>query len=235
MPAYTPPVDDILYLLRRVIDTDSLLRLPAFAHVDADTLEDVVRAAGAITAEVIAPINEACDRVGAQYANGRVTLPPGFVDAFHTFRDQGWPSLVLPEAYGGQAMPEVVQGALSEMLNGASVAFTMMPTTGRAASRVLEAHATDELRDFYLPKLVSGEWATTISMTEPQAGSDIGLARTKAVPRGDGSYAISGTKIFISFADHDAAEQIVNIVLARTEGAPAGVRGLSLFLVPKFL
>ncbi len=235
MPDYTPPVDDILYLLRRVIDVEGLLRLPAFAHVDTDTVEDVVRAAGALTAEVIGPINEACDREGARYANGRVTLPPGFVDAYHTFRDQGWPSLVLPEAYGGQALPEVVQGALSEMLNGASIAFTMLPTPVRAAARVLEAHATDALRAAYLPRLVSGEWAATISMTEPHAGSDIGLARTKAVPRGDGSYAVSGTKIFISFADHDAAEQIVHIVLARTEGAPAGVRGLSLFLVPKFL
>ena len=235
MPDYQPPVDDVLYLLRHVIGSEKLLALPGFAHVDQDMLEDVVRGAGRVAADVIAPVNEASDQEGATYANGRCTLSAGFSDAYRKVCADGWPSLVLPEAWGGQGMPEVAQGALSEFSNGASLAFSMLTTTGRSASRVLEAHATNEIRDLYLPKLVSGEWAATIVMTEPHAGSDIGLARTKAVPQADGTYKITGTKIFISFGDHDAADQICHIVLARTEGAPEGVRGLSLFLVPKFM
>ena len=235
MPDYQPPVDDVLYLLRHVIGADKLLALPGFAHVDQDTLEDVVRAAGRVAADVIAPMNESSDQEGAQYANGRCTLSAGFADAYKKVCADGWPSLVLPEQWGGQGMPEIAQGALSEFSNGASLAFSMLTTTGRSASRVLEAHATEDIRELYLPKLISGEWAATIVMTEPHAGSDIGLARTKAVPQDDGTYKITGTKIFISFGDHDAADQICHIVLARTEGAPDGVRGLSLFLVPKFM
>lgn len=234
MPVYAPPVDDVLYLMRHVIDTKAVLD-SGFGHVDPDMLEAVVRGAAQVAEHVIAPVNEACDLEGATYANGRCTLSTGFVDAYRQLCADGWPSLVLPEAYGGQALPELAQGALSEFSNGASLAFSMLTTTGRAASRVLEAHAPDDLRQLYLPKLVSGEWAATITMTEPHAGSDIGLARTKAVPQDDGTYKVTGTKIFISFGDHDAAEQICHIVLARTEGAPAGVRGLSLFLVPKVL
>jgi len=235
MPDYQSPVDDVLFLLRHVIDTDGVLSLPAFDHVDGETMEDVIRGAARLAEEVIAPVNEACDREGATYANGRVMLSDGFADAYKQFCADGWPSLVLPEAFGGQAMPELAQGVLSEFSNGASLAYSMLTTTGRAASRVLEAHAPEDIRALYLPRLVSGEWAGTIVMTEPHAGSDIGLARTKAEPQGDGTYKISGTKIFISFGDHDAADQICHIVLARTAGAPDGVRGLSLFLVPKFL
>ncbi len=235
MPEYQPPVDDVLYLLRHVIDSEKLLSLPGFAHVDQDMLEDVVRGAGRVAADIIAPMNEASDREGATYANGRCTLSQGFADAYKQVCTDGWPSLVLPEAWGGQAMPEIAQAALSEFSNGASLAFSMLTTTGRSSARVLEAHATDALRDLYMPKLVSGEWTATIVMTEPHAGSDIGLARTKAVPQDDGTYTITGTKIFISFGDHDATEQICHIVLARTEDAPEGVRGLSLFLVPKFI
>lgn len=235
MSEYKSPVDDVLYLLRHVIGTREILSLPAFAHVDGDTMEDVIRGAARFAESVIAPINEACDREGATYANGRATLPAGFAAAYKQFCADGWPSLVLPEAFGGQAMPEIAQGALSEFSNGASLAYSMLTTTGRAASRVIEAHAPDDIKTLYLPKLVSGDWAGTIVMTEPHAGSDIGLARTRAEPQGDGTYKISGTKIFISFGDHDAAEQICHIVLARTAGAPDGVRGLSLFLVPKFI
>ena len=235
MPEYQPPVDDVLYLMRHVIDTEGLLALPGFAHVDRDLLEDVVRGAGRLAAEVIAPMNEAADREGATYANGRCTLSNGFREAYEKVCADGWPALVLPEAWGGQAMPEIAQAALSEFSNGASLAFSMLTTTGRAGSRVLEAHAPADLQKLYLPKLVSGEWAATIVMTEPHAGSDIGLARTKAVKQDDGTYSITGIKIFISFGDHDGTDQICHIVLARTEGAPEGVRGLSLFLVPKYL
>ena len=235
MTSYTPPADDIHFLLHHVIDTQRVLSLPGYGHVDLETLDQVVEAAGALTADVIAPINEAADREGAVLANGRVTLPPGFVDAYAAFRDGGWQGLSMPEAHGGQQLPELAQTALSEMTAGASLAFGMVGTPTRAAVRVLDAHATPADRATFIEKLVTGEWSGTIVMTEAHAGSDIGLARTKAVDRGDGTYAISGTKIFISFADHDAVEQIVHIVLARLEGSPDGVRGLSLFLVPNRL
>ena len=230
---YRPPIDDILFLLRDVIDTQGILSRAEFAHVDMESLESVVRQAGRIAAEVVAPMNAAADRVGATFVNGTVRLPPGFTEAYDAFRAGGWPGLVLPEAHGGHAMPEIVQAALSETLNGASLAFSMLTVTGRAAARVLLAHADAEIQPLWIPKLASGEWSGTIVMTEPHAGSDIGQARTTAVPRPDGSYALTGTKIFISFGDHDATPQIAHIVLARIEGAPAGVRGLSLFLVPR--
>lgn len=230
---YRPPIDDILFLLRDVIDTQGILSRAEFAHVDMESLESVVRQAGRIAAEVVAPMNAAADRVGATFVNGTVRLPPGFTEAYDAFRAGGWPGLVLPEAHGGHAMPEIVQAALSETLNGASLAFSMLTVTGRAAARVLLAHADAEIQPLWIPKLASGEWSGTIVMTEPHAGSDIGQARTTAVPRTDGSYALTGTKIFISFGDHDATPQIAHIVLARIEGAPAGVRGLSLFLVPR--
>ena len=235
MTFYRPPMDDIVFVLRRVIDTGRVLAQPAYAHLDGDTLEAVVRQAGRLAAEAIAPINRDADRIGARFENGAVRLPPGFDAAWRAFRDGGWPSLALPEAFGGQAMPEIAQAAVSEMSNGASLAFTMLTVTGRAAARVLLAHADAATQALYVPRLASGEWAGTIVMTEPDAGSDIGRARTRAVARGAGSYALSGTKIFISFGEHDATEQICHIVLARIDGAPDGVRGLSLFLVPKFL
>ena len=232
---YRPPIDDILFLLREVIDTDRILALPQFAHVDAESLESVVRQAGRIAEKVVAPINPVADRVGATFENGVVRLPPGFREAWDSFREGGWPGLALPEVHGGHAMPEIAQATLSEMINGASLAFSMLTVTGRAAARVLLAHGSPDIQSLWIPKLASGEWSGTIVMTEPHAGSDIGQVRTKAVPRADGSYALSGTKIFISFGDHDATPQIAHIVLARIEGAPEGVRGLSLFLVPRVM
>ena len=230
---YRPPIDDILFLLREVIDAEAILARPEFAHVDTDSLESVVRQAGRIAAEIVAPINAAADRVGATFENGVVRLPPGFREAYEAFCAGGWTGLALPERYGGHAMPEIAQAALSETINGASLAFSMLTVTGRAAARVLLAHADPEMQALWVPKFVSGEWAGTIVMTEPHAGSDIGQARTKAVPQADGSYALTGTKIFISFGDHDATPQIGHIVLARIEDASEGVRGLSLFLVPR--
>ena len=232
---YRPPVEDILFILRAVIDTERVLGLPEYAHVDAETLEAVLRQAGRMAAEVVAPMNRSADRIGATYENGIVRLSPGFHEAYDAFREGGWPGLALPEEFGGQAMPEIAQAAVSEMIAGASLVFSMLTVTGRAAARVLLAHADPATQALYVPRLASGEWAGTIVMTEPHAGSDIGQVRTKAVPDGDGGYALSGTKIFISFGEHDATEQICHIVLARIEGAPEGVRGLSLFLVPKML
>ena len=232
---YRPPIDDILFLLREVIGADGILALPQFSHVDAESLESVVRQAGRIAEEIVAPMNTTADRVGATLENGVVRLPPGFREAWDSFREGGWPGLALPEAYGGHAMPEIAQAALSETINGASLAFSMLTVTGRAAARVLLAHGSPDIQSLWIPKLASGEWSGTIVMTEPHAGSDIGQARTKAVPQSDGGYALTGTKTFISFGDHDATPQIAHIVLARIEGAPEGVRGLSLFLVPRVM
>ena len=230
---YRPPIDDILFLLREVIGADAILARPEFAHVDPESLEAAVRQAGRVASDIVAPMNAPADRIGATLENGVVRLPPGFVEAYRAFCEGGWPGLALPEEYGGQAMPEIAQAALSEMSNGASLAFSMLPVCGRAAARVLLAHAEPDIQALWVPKLASGEWSGTIVMTEPHAGSDIGQARTKAVPQADGSYALTGTKIFISFGDHDATPQNAHIVLARIEGAPEGVRGLSLFLVPR--
>ena len=232
---YRPPIDDILYLLREVIGTGAILARPEFAHVDSESLEAAVRQAGRVASEIVAPVNAAADRIGARLENGVVRLPPGFVEAYQAFCAGGWPGLALPEAHGGQAMPEIAQAALSEMSSGASLAFSMLPVCGRAAARVLLAHAEPEIQALWVPRLASGEWSGTIVMTEPHAGSDIGQARTRAVPNPDGSYALTGTKIFISFGDHDATPQNAHIVLARIEGAPGGVRGLSLFLVPRVM
>ena len=230
---YRPPIDDILFLLREAIGADAILSRPEFAHVDAETLEAAVRQAGRVASEIVAPVNDAADRIGATLENGAVRLPPGFVEAYEAFCAGGWPGLALPEEYGGQAMPEIAQAAVSEMSNGASLAFSMLPVCGRAAARVLLAHAGADIQALWVPRLASGEWSGTIVMTEPHAGSDIGQARTVAAPQADGSYSLTGTKIFISFGDHDATPQNAHIVLARIEGAPPGVRGLSLFLVPR--
>ena len=220
--SYRPPTDDILFLLREVIDADAVLARPEFAHVDAETLEAAVRQAGRVASEIVAPVNAAADRIGARLENGVVRLPPGFVEAYEAFCAGGWPGLALPEEHGGQAMPEIAQAALSEMSNGASLAFSMLPVCGRAAARVLLAHAEPAIQSLWVPRLASGEWSGTIVMTEPHAGSDIGQARTRAVPVPDGSYALTGTKIFISFGDHDATPQNAHIVLARIAGAPDG-------------
>jgi alkylation response protein AidB-like acyl-CoA dehydrogenase len=228
---YTP-LREARFLLGHVIPARALLGLPLFAHVDRETLDRVVEEAGRFCAEVIAPLNAESDRTGAVLENGRVRCAPGFVDAYRRWREAGWPALALPPAFGGQGLPEIAQMALSDAINGACLAFGMVTTSTRAAARVLLAHAEEAIQQLVVPKLVSGEWTATITMTEPQAGSDIGLARTRAVRASNGGYRISGTKIFISWADHDLTEQIVHIVLARTEGAPAGVKGLSLFLVP---
>ncbi len=232
MTAFQPALRDARYLLAHVIPTREILALPAYRHVDAETLDAVIEAATRFCQAEIAPLNRDSDRIGARLVNGRVVSAPGTPALYKKWCANGWPALVLPREFGGQGLPELAQAALSDAINGASLAFGMAVTSSRAAARVLIAHADDATKRLYVPKLTSGEWAGTIVMTEPHAGSDIGLARTKAVKRADGRYSVSGTKIFISWADHDLTEQIAHIVLARAEGAPAGVKGLSLFLVP---
>lgn len=230
--AYTPPLDEALFLLQRVNRWDELFALPAFAHVDGDLARAALTEGARFAQTVLAPLNVICDEQGCSLDNGRVRLPVEFVHAYREFCAAGWPGLDMPQACGGQDLPLSVQVAFAEMVNGACAAFGMVPITLRAGGMLLLEHGEPELAQSIVPRLVSGEWCATICITEPHAGSDVGRLRTRAEPRADGRYELSGTKIFISFGDHDLADQIIHLALARTPGAPADSRGLSLFAVP---
>ncbi len=209
--------------------------LPALAeHADTGLLTQVIEEAGKFVGEVIAPLNREGDEVGAQWKDGVVTMPPGFRDAYQAFWQAGWPSLASATEDGGQGLPTVVEAVLHEMLNAANHGWTMAPGLLHGAYECLRHHASDDLKTRYLEKLASGEWLATMCLTEPHAGSDLGLVRTKATPLPDGKFALSGTKIFISGGEHDLSDNIVHLVLARLPDAPPGPKGLSLFLVPKF-
>ena len=208
--------------------------MPAFAEVDADLMQQVLQEAGKFVGEVIAPLNRAGDEIGAQWKDGTVTMPPGFKDAYQSFWQAGWPALASSTEDGGQGLPTVLEALLYEMLSAANMGWTMAPGLLHGAYECIKHHASDELKAQYLEKVATGEWLATMCLTEPHAGSDLGLARTKAVPLPDGQYAVSGTKIFISGGEHDLTDNIVHLVLARLPDAPPGPKGLSLFLVPKF-
>ena len=208
--------------------------MPAFAEVDADLMQQVLQEAGKFVGEVIAPLNRAGDEIGAQWKDGTVTMPPGFKDAYQSFWQAGWPALASSTEDGGQGLPTVLEAMLYEMLSAANMGWTMAPGLLHGAYECIKHHASDELKAQYLEKVATGEWLATMCLTEPHAGSDLGLARTKAVPLPDGQYAVSGTKIFISGGEHNLTDNIVHLVLARLPDAPPGPKGLSLFLVPKF-
>lgn len=231
---YTPPLEDMRFLLEEVFDLGGVLGQGPYAHVDGELAQAVLEQAGRFTADVLAPLNGEGDRVGSQFVDGAVRTPPGFKDVYRRYCEAGWVGLDLPARHGGQELPLVVQAGVAEMVTGSCMAFSMLPLMGRAASRLLIGHAEAGLRDGIVPQLVSGEWTATICISEPQAGSDVGRISTRAAPRGDGSWTLTGTKIFISYGDHDLAPQIIHMVLARTPGARAGTRGLSLFIVPKY-
>lgn len=236
MNAYQPPASEHSFVLFDVLRAhEHLAELPALAeHADTGLLTQVIEEAGKFVGEVIAPLNRDGDEVGAQWKDGVVTMPPGFRDAYQAFWQAGWPSLASATEDGGQGLPTVVEAVLHEMLNAANHGWTMAPGLLHGAYECLKHHANDELKARYLEKLASGEWLATMCLTEPHAGSDLGLVRTKAVPLADGRYALSGTKIFISGGEHDLSDNIVHLVLARLPDAPPGPKGLSLFLVPKF-
>ena len=233
---YAPPLQDIHFILHEVLKAPAHLQaLPAFAEVDADLMRQVLDEAGKFVGEVIAPLNRSGDEVGCQFAHGQVTTPPGFKTAYQAFWQAGWPALACPEEDGGQGLPGVLEAVLYEMLSGANHGWTMAPGLLHGAYECIKHHASDELRARYLEKVATGEWLATMCLTEPQAGSDLGLVRTKAQPQTDGSYRLSGTKIFISGGEHDLSDNIVHLVLARLPDAPPGPKGLSLFLAPKFM
>ena len=235
MNAYQPRTEDMQFVLSRVLNAPAQLQaLPAFAEVDAELMQQVLDEAGKFVGEVIAPLNRGGDEIGAQYKDGAVTMPPGFKAAYQAFWQAGWPALAASAQDGGQGLPSVLEAMLYEMLSAANHGWTMAPGLLHGAYECIKHHASDELKALYLDKVATGEWLATMCLTEPHAGSDLGLARTKAAPMADGRYAVSGTKIFISGGEHDLTDNIVHLVLARLPDAPPGPKGLSLFLVPKF-
>jgi alkylation response protein AidB-like acyl-CoA dehydrogenase len=236
MGQYTAPLRDMHFVLHELLDVESELKaMPAHAELDADTINQVLEEAGKFCGEVIFPLNLSGDIEGCNWQDGVVTTPQGFKQAYQKYVESGWPALACDPAFGGQGLPMFVNNALYEMMNSANQSWTMYPGLSHGAYECLREHGTPEQQSLYLPKLVSGEWTGTMCLTEPHCGTDLGILRTKAVEQGDGSYAITGTKIFISSGEHDLAENIIHLVLARLPDAPVGTKGISLFVVPKFL
>ncbi len=229
---YTPPLNDIA-LAMKAAGFDRLIE--QFPDSDTATVEAVLDGAGAFAADIIAPLNRPGDLAHAQYANGKVTAAPGYAGALRQFAEGGWNSLSADPRYGGQGLPKALEVAVFEMFNAGSLAFGLCPMLTHGAIEALAAHGTAEQKARYLPRLVSGEWTGTMNLTEPQAGSDLSALTTRAEPDGEGGWRITGQKIYITWGDHDAADNIIHLVLARTPGAPAGVKGISLFLASKML
>ncbi len=236
MPTYKAPVDDALFLLNDVFHIDRYGNLPGFSDATPDLIEAVLREAAKFSEEVLTPLNRIGDEQGCtRHADGSVTTPTGFKQAFKQMVEGGWIGISVPEEFGGQGLPMTLTEVVNEFLCSANMAFAMYPGLTQGAIAALLVHASPELKTKYLPKMVAGTWTGTMNLTEPHCGTDLGLLRTKAVKQGDGSYKITGTKIFISAGEHDLAENIVHLVLARIEGAPAGTKGISLFVVPKLM
>ena len=236
MGSYVPPLRDIQFVMHELLNTEATLQqLPAHAELDVDTINAIVEEAGKFSSQVIFPLNHTGDQEGCTLNGSVVTTPKGYKEAYKQYIDAGWPALSCDPEYGGQGLPISVNNALYETLNSANLAWTMYPGLSHGAYECLHAHGSDELKAAYLPKLVSGEWTGTMCLTEPHCGTDLGILRTKAVPNADGSYAITGTKIFNSSGEHDMADNIIHLVLARLPEAPKGTKGISLFIVPKFL
>ncbi|MBQ0919742.1 acyl-CoA dehydrogenase [Hydrogenophaga aromaticivorans] len=235
MNAFQPRTDDMNFILFEVLQAPAQLQaLPVHAEADAALMQQVVEEAGKFVAEVIAPLNREGDEIGAQWKAGAVTMPPGFRDAYQAFWQAGWPSLACAAEDGGQGLPAALEAMLYEMLSAANHGWTMAPGLLHGAYECIKHHASPELKARYLEKVATGEWLATMCLTEPHAGSDLGLCRTKAIPLADGRFSLSGTKIFISGGEHDLTDNIVHLVLARLPDSPPGPKGLSLFLVPKF-
>ena len=237
MPQYHPPMRDMQFVMHELLNVvDELKMLPAHADIDADTINAVLEEGGKFAADVIAPINLSGDTEGCTLdkTTHEVTTPKGFKQAYKQYVEAGWAALSCDTEYGGQGLPLLVNQFFYEMLNSANQAWTMYPGLSHGAYEALHAHGTPEQKATYLPKLTSGEWTGTMCLTEPHCGTDLGLLRTKAEPQADGTYKITGAKIFISAGEHDMAENIIHLVLARLPDAPAGSKGISLFIVPKF-
>jgi alkylation response protein AidB-like acyl-CoA dehydrogenase len=235
MSHYAAPIREMKFVLQELAGLDRVAQLPGCDEATADVVEAILEEAGKFAGEVLAPLNASGDREGARWIDGSVIMPQGFAQAYGQFVANGWNGIGGDPAYGGQGMPRLVVAAVQEMWKSANLSFSLCPLLTGGAIDAIELRGTPALKETYLHKMVSGEWTGTMNLTEPQAGSDLAAVRTRAEPAGDGHYRIFGQKIFITFGEHDMAENIVHLVLARTPGAPEGVKGISLFVVPKFL
>ena len=237
MATYSPPLQDMRFTLEHLVDLPALSKLAPFAQADLETVMGLLGEYGRFVADVLAPLDRVGDTVGARRdpGTGRVTTPPGFVDAYRRYVDAGWGSVPFPVEHGGGGFPWLVAIAMQEMLTSANMGFSLCPLLTQGAIEMLSHHGSEEQQERYLRKMVSGEWTGTMNLTEPEAGSDVGALRTRAVPAADGTWRITGTKIFITYGDHDLTDNIVHLVLARVPDAPPGTRGISCFIVPKFL
>ncbi|QRF55696.1 MULTISPECIES: acyl-CoA dehydrogenase [Variovorax] len=233
--SYTAPLKDMLFDIEHLANIGEIARLPGFEDAGLETAQAVLEECARFNQDVIAPLNVAGDRNPSSFKDGEVTTTAGFKDAFAQYVSGGWQGLQHPADFGGQGLPKTIGAACGEMLNSANMSFALCPLLSDGAIEALLTAGSDELKATYLEKLVSGQWTGTMNLTEPQAGSDLALVRSRAEPQPDGSYKVFGTKIFITYGEHDMAENIVHLVLARVSGAPEGVKGISLFVVPKFL
>ncbi len=236
MTDYRAPLDDIDFVLNRVCGLERLLQMPGFTDADPSVVRDLLAEAARFMEEKVAPLNRSGDTFGVRLnGDGSITTAPGFRDAYQAYVEAGWGAVPFEEGYGGGGFPWMIGIAIQEMMTAANMAFSMCPLLTQGAIDAIAHHGSEEQRMTYLPKMISGEWTGTMNLTEPDAGSDVGAVRAKAIRQGDGSYLISGTKIYISFGEHDMADNIVHLVLARTPDAPPGTKGISCFIVPKFL
>ncbi len=233
--SYQAPIKDMLFVLNELAAIQEIAAIEGFEDYGIETAAAVLEESAKFCSEVLAPLNWEGDRFPSTFKDGAVTVSPGFKEAYDQFVQGGWQGVLHPVAYGGQGLPKIISTPCSEMLNAANLSFALCPLLTDGAIEALLTAGSDELKEKFLPNMVSGKWTGTMNLTEPQAGSDLSMVRTKAVPEGNGVYKIYGTKIYITFGEHDMAENIVHLVLARTPDAPAGVKGISLFVVPKFL
>ena len=236
MPVFKAPVDDTLFILNEVLGIERYSNLEGFGDASPDVVEAIVREAARFSEEVLFPLNQVGDQEGCtRHADGTVTTPKGFKAAYKQYCEGGWLGLAADAEYGGQGLPFILHSAISEYMSSGNMALIMYPGLTQGAIAAIHEHGSDELKAKFLPKMVEGTWTGTMNLTEPHCGTDLGMLRTKAVPNKDGSYKISGQKIFISAGEHDMSDNIIHLVLARIEGAPEGVKGISLFIVPKIM
>lgn len=235
MSIYNPPLADMRFILQHVVGIDKLPEHADLGKLDIEMIDSILTPAAKLASEVLAPINKSGDEHGATLKDGVVTTAKGFKEAYVQYREGGWNAVPFDGEYGGQALPWLVAFPLQEMWQSANMSFGLCPLLNQGAIEAILAHGSQEQKDKYLEKLISGEWTGTMNLTEPQAGSDLSAIRSKAIPQGDGSYKISGQKIFITYGEHDMADNIIHLVLARTPDAPEGVKGISLFIAPKIL